>query len=89
MSMSFQDARHLLARTGFGGNPAEIRGLARLDREAAIDRLLAEVGTTARTSPPSHVLDALPPAEGMKGLSVEEKKVLKQERREDAFELKG
>lgn len=89
MPMTFQDARHLLARTGFGGTPADIRELAGLDREAAIDRLLAGVGRTARTSPPSHVLNALPPAEGMKGLSVEQKKALKQERREDAFELKG
>lgn len=91
MPMTFQDARHLLSRTGFGGIPADIRELARMDREAAIDRLLAGVGTTARTSPPVHVLNALPPAEGMKakGLSVEQKKVFKQERREDAFELKG
>jgi uncharacterized protein (DUF1800 family) len=91
MPMTFQDARHLLSRTGFGGIPADIRELARMDREAAIDRLLAGVGTTARTSPPVHVLNALPPAEGMKakGLSVEQKKAFKQERREDAFELKG
>lgn len=77
MPMTFQDARHLLSRTGFGGIPADIRELARMDREAAIDRLLAGVGTTARTSPPVHVLNALPPAEGMKakGLSVEQKKV--------------
>ena len=91
MPMTFQDARHLLARTGFGGTPTEIRELARFDREAAVDRLLAGVGRTARTSPPSQVLNALPPAEGMKakGLSVEQKQALKQERREDAFELKG
>ncbi|MDP3089340.1 MAG: DUF1800 domain-containing protein [Nitrospira sp.] len=89
MPMTFQDARHLLARTGFGGTPEEIRELTALDREAAIDRLLAGVAPTARTSAPSHVLNALPPAEGMKGLSVEQKKAFKQERREDAFELKG
>ncbi|MCC6140820.1 MAG: DUF1800 domain-containing protein [Nitrospira sp.] len=89
MPMSFQDARHLLSRTGFGGSPADIRALAGLDREAAVDRLLAGVGTAARTSPPVHVLNALPPAEGMKGLSVEKKQAVKQERREDAVELKG
>ncbi len=89
MPMGFQDARHLLSRVGFGGTPADIRELAGLDREAAIDRLLAGVGTAARTSPSAHVLDALPPAEGMKGLSVEQKQAFKQERREDAVELKG
>jgi len=91
MPMTFQDARHLLVRTGFGGTPADIRELARLDREAAVDRLLAGVSPAARTSPPSQVLNALPPAEGMKakGLSVEQKKELRQERREESFELKG
>ncbi|ULA62235.1 MAG: hypothetical protein LZF86_10095 [Nitrospira sp.] len=89
MPMGFQDARHLLSRAGFGGSPADIRLLAGLDREAAIDRLLAGVGIAARTSPPAHVLTALPPAEGMKGLSVEQKQAFKQERREDAVELKG
>ncbi|MDQ1291673.1 MAG: hypothetical protein QG615_1482 [Nitrospirota bacterium] len=89
MPISFQDARHLLARTGFGGNPAEIRELAALDREAAVDRLLAGGGRIATTSPPAAVLSALPPAEGMKGLSFAQKKALQQERREEAFELKG
>ena len=89
MPMTFQDARHLLARTGFGGSPEEIRELTALDREAAIDRLLAGVAPTARTSAPSHVLNVLPPAEGIKGLSVEQKKAFKQERRDDAFDLKG
>lgn len=38
MAMTFQDARHLLGRTGFfGGSPAEIRSLAKLDREAAVE----------------------------------------------------
>ncbi|MEO4009399.1 DUF1800 domain-containing protein, partial [Chromobacterium piscinae] len=31
-------ARHLLARTGFGANPAQIEALAPLSREAAVDR---------------------------------------------------
>jgi uncharacterized protein (DUF1800 family) len=89
MPMTFQDARHLLARTGFGGTPADIRELAKLDREAAVDRLLAGGSRTATTSPPADVLRALPPPEGMKGLSFDRKKALQQERREEAIELKG
>ena len=41
-------ARHLLSRTGFGANPAQIAVYAPLDREAAVDRLLAG----AAPSPP-------------------------------------
>lgn len=89
MSMSVPEARHLLARTGFGGTPVDIRQLAELDREAAVDRLLAGVSRSATTSPPPAVLNALPPAEGMKGLSFDQKKMLQREWREDAFELKG
>ncbi|MDE3051875.1 MAG: hypothetical protein KGJ48_18480, partial [Nitrospirota bacterium] len=65
MAMTFHDARHLLARTGFGGTPVEIRELAALDRLAAVERLLDETSRAAKTSPPPDVLNALPPAEGM------------------------
>jgi hypothetical protein len=41
MTLSFQDARHLLARTGFGGDPSEIKGLMTMDREAAVESLLS------------------------------------------------
>ena len=89
MGMTFQDARHLLARAGFGGTPAEIRRLAALDRAAAVELLLSETAREASTRPPSDVLTALPPAEGMKGLSVEQKKAFNRERRDEAFDLKG
>lgn len=89
MEMTFQEARHVLARTGFGGTPAEIRQLAKLDRDRAVDTLLNNTNKDAKTSPPREVLTALPPAEGMKGMTLEQKKAFKQERREDAFELKG
>lgn len=89
MAMTFQDARHLLARTGFGGTPAEIRQLAKLNRDDAVDTILNSTNKDAKTSPPHDVMTALPPAEGMKGMTFEQKKAFKQERREEAFELKG
>ncbi len=89
MAMTFQEARHLLARTGFGGTSAEIRHLAKLDRDAAVDLLLAGTTKEAKTTPPRDVLAALPPAEGMKGMTFEQKKAFKQERREESIELKG
>jgi uncharacterized protein (DUF1800 family) len=46
------EARHLLARTGFGGTPAEINALLPLTREQAVDALIASTRTAARTPPP-------------------------------------
>jgi uncharacterized protein (DUF1800 family) len=89
MAMTFQDARHLLGRTGFGGSPAEIRSLAKLDREAAVEWLLDGISREAKTSPPLDVLTALPPVDGMKGMTFEQKKTLQQKRRDEAFDLKG
>lgn len=89
MTLSFQDARHLLARTGFGGNPSEIKGLMTMDREAAVESLLTGTNQLAFTSPPREILTALPPPQGMKGMSFEQKKAFQEERRDEALALKG
>ena len=39
--MGFDEARHLLSRATFGARPAEIRAVAAMDYDAAVDRLLA------------------------------------------------
>jgi hypothetical protein len=60
--LTYDDARHLLARTGFGPTDAEVRAFTGLTREYAVDRLLA--GTrTARRDPAAPELDPLPPLE--------------------------
>ena len=51
--MGPEDARHLLARTGFGPTAAEVRAYALLPREDAVAQLLAGVRTTPVTPPPS------------------------------------
>lgn len=56
-ALGFEEARHLLARTGFGGTPAEIRALAPLTWEAAVDRLLAGLAKEAVTPPPPGIDD--------------------------------
>lgn len=89
MTLSFEDARHLLARTGFGGDLSEIEGLMKLDRADAVDHLLNGVSQHAVTSPSVDVLSGRPPKQGMKGVSVEQKKVFRQERNEEALALKG
>ncbi len=54
-SMGFDEARHLLMRTGLGPTPAEIRTTETLDYSVAIDRLLGKVRIRAQTPAPGWV----------------------------------
>lgn len=89
MRLSLRDARHVLARTGFGGDPLEITQLMTMDRETAVESLLSGTSQAAVTSPPREVLTAMAPPQGMKDMSLVQKKAFMQERREEALELKG
>src|ERR1700693_5992933 len=55
--MGFDDARHLLVRTGFGPTDADIRQFAGLARGEAVAQILRDTRTTAVTAPPSWVND--------------------------------
>jgi len=59
--MGYNDARHLLGRTGFAATEQEIQEYAGLSRAQAVDRLLAAVTTEARTPPPASVMEFIPP----------------------------
>jgi uncharacterized protein (DUF1800 family) len=50
--MGFDEARHLLARTGFGPTDTEIRSYAALTREQGVNLVLRDVRTQAVTPPP-------------------------------------
>ncbi|MEO5701177.1 MAG: DUF1800 domain-containing protein [Casimicrobiaceae bacterium] len=50
--LSYDDARHLLTRSGFAPTDAEVQAYAGLAREAAVARLLATAGTAAVTPLP-------------------------------------
>ncbi len=54
------DARHLLARTGFGPTADEIQAYARLTRAQAVDRLLREARDVPMTAPPESLLATTP-----------------------------
>jgi uncharacterized protein (DUF1800 family) len=58
--MGYDDARHLLARTGFGPTDAEVAMYAALPRSDAIARLLRETRTSATTPPPAFTTEAGP-----------------------------
>lgn len=72
-SMGSDDARHLLNRAGFGARPADLAGFAGLSREAAIERLLAQVHVDAGPPPPAELTEYLPPSR-LRALSDEERK---------------
>jgi len=54
--MGFDEARHLLARTGFGPTDAEIRGYAPLTREQGVNLVLRDVRTQAIAPAPAFTL---------------------------------
>ena len=56
-SMGYEEARHLLARTGFGPTDAEIRGYASLTREQGVNLVLRDVRSEAITPPPAFALE--------------------------------
>lgn len=53
--LGFEDARHLLARTCFAANEAEVEAFAALTRADAVDLLLSWTRTEAATPPPEAV----------------------------------
>ena len=62
MSLTFDEARHFLSRTAFGGTPEEIRRVMQLDRAAAVVQALAIPTNKAQTATPAwiHRLPPLP-----------------------------
>jgi len=58
--MGYDDARHLLLRTGFAPTDAQVREYAGLDRAAGVDRLLREARSDAVTAAPAFALEATP-----------------------------
>lgn len=56
--MGPEEARHLLSRSGFGANPAEVVEFAALTRTEAVDRLLVETRSSPLTPLPPRVTDS-------------------------------
>ena len=89
MGMTFEDARHFLARTGFGGTLDEIRLLANVDRNAAVEQALFPTLQTASTPAPSWIDSRPPHPRERKSMSPKEKKAFKKERRKKGMDLKA
>lgn len=82
-------ARHLLTRAGFTPTPEEIEALAPLSQEEAVRRLLDGTRTEPVLAPPGWVGEPPPDREGVKEMTEEEKKELRETQRRHAQELKG
>ena len=89
MGLTFNDARHLLTRTGFGGTPTEIQALTSLDRKAAVEQVLATTRTAPVTAPPPWIDDLPPHPRKRKSMSSDEKKMFRRDRRQQGHTLKG
>lgn len=81
-AMPYEEARHLLSRTGFGPNQTEIEALMKLDYPAAVDQLLSGTAGQARTPPPDWV-ENKPPRPGERRSLTDEQK---QQRRKQIFQ---
>jgi uncharacterized protein (DUF1800 family) len=86
--MGAEEARHLLARTGFAPRLEEIDALAQLDRRAGVERILAAVRTEAKTPPPQNLGGWMPPYR-LREMPAEERMRFVREQAERGFALKA
>jgi len=89
MAMPFADARHLLLRSGFGGDGGEIRALNDVSFESAVDRLLVDTHQVAVTPPPVWVNEAPPPHGYRRRMSESERKAFGKKLRQRSIELQA
>ena len=83
------DARHLLARTGFGPTAAEVAAFAPLTREQAVERLLAETRTQAQRPPPAAMLAQEPVRFPGRDATLEERRAFNQRNTREGLELRA
>ena len=88
-TLGFDNARHLLNRTSFAANPADIDAFAGLTREQAADRLLAWTGKPAVTPPPAWTEEPFESRNRFRGMSVEERRLANREMVQKAFALRS
>ena len=87
--MGFDEARHLLNRTGFGASPGEIAEFSMLTREQAVERLLRPARTVAAQPVPAWVNEAITPPRQLRDAGESARKAFQQEQVRRGFELRG
>ena len=87
--MGYDDARHLLARSGFAPTASELDLFAQLSRQQAVDRILSATLTEARVAPPAWVLEPLPPRQEVQAMTQEQRRKFVRETLRKGFELRA
>ena len=85
--MGFDEARHLLGRASFGANYATLQEYAGLDREHAVQRLMADDGKLMRA--PAWTQAAFQSSGKVASFSEAEKKQFLRERQREGVELRA
>ncbi len=89
MPLTFDEARHFLSRTTFGGSPDEIRRVMQLDRATAVAQAVA-IPTNKPRTPPPFWIDRLPPLPKIrKHWSEAQRKTFHEGLKADGHELKA
>jgi len=87
--MGYEDARHLLLRTGFAPTAAQVRDYAGLTRAEGVDRLLRETRTAAVTPAPGFVADTAPLRYPGTGATAEERRAFQRKLTRDGLALRA
>ena len=87
--MGFDEARHLLNRTSFAANVADIDAFSRLSRAQAVDQLLAWTSMYKLGTPPPEWINSYQSPRLLRTLSDEQRKLAQRELVEKGAELRG
>ena len=88
-ALGYDDARHLLARTGFGPTDTEVTAYAAMTREAAVDSLLRGAQTVATLAPPASATDMSPLRPPRGDATAEERKAFIRTQVREGLELRA
>ncbi|MBM3564497.1 MAG: DUF1800 family protein [Alphaproteobacteria bacterium] len=88
-ALGIEEARHLLARAGFGAAPTEIAALLPLTRPQAVDKLIGETRVRPVVTPPAWTGDPKPQYWGQEKWSRDEKEAFRMAREAEIRQLKA
>ncbi|MFQ6021838.1 MAG: DUF1800 family protein [Acidiferrobacterales bacterium] len=89
VAMTYDEARHLLGRAGFGGTAAEIEALAHLAYGVGVNRLLDVTTSKPQSRAPTWVNEPPPDFRKLRSMTDDERTLFRKQRRKQTMELKA